>query len=394
MAIKNIVVYSKKLPPDYVGGVETNAYYLVQKLVDLGIYNILVVTIQGKLSFLERVKAKRGVSSGDFSGRVFDLVRLKKTGAKRLDLLMNCFSRTGFLPAETVIYHNSLDLHGHFSVLKNFGYLQIGRSGGNDLFFHQKSSPGTNEFLSNLNYLDRLILNSNYSKCRSEAIDIDSSLLRVIKGGAESPCNLLPPPSSVTLPRGVPIILSCGRLVDFKGIGDALSALALLRNKGVKFFYSVVGDGELRENLERQTAELRLNDCVKFFGKVTPNDVQHFYKNSSLYLSSSKDVTRSSPGYRYVHTETMGRSICEAQINGVPVISTDAGGSPEMLVHEKTGIVVPQGDIRSMSEALETLLCCESVRRDYAQAAKRHALDHFSWESVVDNTVNIVRELS
>ena len=89
----------------------------------------------------------------------------------------------------------------------------------------------------------------------------------------------------------------------------------------------------------------------------------------------------------------MGRSICEAQINGVPVVATNAGGVPEMLVDEKTGFLVEQGNIIQILNALQRLLQNAPLRQEFAQAAERHAMNEFAWDRVIRKTLDEVRAI-
>lgn len=384
--IKNVIVYSKKLPPRHIGGIETNAFYLIRNLSSSGKYNLDVFSIGNpRLGFLRR-------KSISFDGIACDVYQLKKNETLSGKKVLSAFGSSKFRPNETLIYHNSLDLHKHFQMLRDQGFRQVARSGGNDLFFIDKRGQQYNELHANINYIDQLLVNSQYSLNRSVSLGLPPEKMSVIRGGCE-PSEVgrsypIPMPSMTA-----PIILTCGRLVDFKGIEDALRALALVRDKQRAFHFAVVGDGELRSTLELLVKELNLDSYCKFYGKVPPQIVQEFYKQASIYLSSSKDIVRSIDGFQYTHTETMGRSICESQINGVPAVVTDAGGAIEMLVNDKTGFVVPQGNIDQMADALIRLIDDVSLRESFSVAAKAYAKKEFGWETVITKTMDIIDRL-
>ncbi|MFA7553088.1 MAG: glycosyltransferase family 4 protein [Spongiibacteraceae bacterium] len=386
MAIKNIIIYSPRLPPESVGGMETNGYFLIRYLMKLNKYNIRVITVSNNSFFFNREKIVK------FSEVEVKLDLLKKKHTKMLTPLLRVFKNTGFNPAETLIYHNTLDLHAFFYDFKKAGFLQVARSGGNDIFYKSKNKE--NDFLVGLNHLDRLILNSEYSAKRSASIGLKSCLLEVIKGGCEiNGKELSSQESLVDLPENTPIILACGRLVDFKGIEDALDALAIVHAKKINFSYVVVGDGVLKKQLQNKAKQLGLQANCYFLGKLNPEFLPQVYSRALIYLSSSKDIIRRSQGYSYVHTETMGRSICEAQAHGVPVVSTDAGGAPEMIVDGRTGMIVEQGNITAMAKAVEFLLTNESVRQQFSREARLLAEDKFSWNVVFEKTIDLVEQI-
>ncbi|MYM63392.1 glycosyltransferase [Pseudomaricurvus sp. HS19] len=302
-------------------------------------------------------------------------------------MMERVFRSAGFKPEETLIYHNTLDLFPFYASYKSAGYRQVARSGGNDIFFMDRTSGA---FIDAVNQLDFLIVNSVFSLRRSAELGIEEKRLRVIKGGCEAAPDQTP---ALELADDRPVILNCGRLVDFKGLEDALHALAEVKRQGLSFLFVIVGEGELEKDLRNLAGELGLADDVCFYGKVSPLMVQGFYKHSALYLSTSKDVMRESKGRRYLHTETMGRSICEAQANGVPLVATDAGGVPEMLQDGTTGLLVPQGDVGAIAGAVGQLLADEPLRRRMGDKAREFAETEFGWDRVVSQSIDLVASI-
>ena len=386
--IKNIILYSSKLPPKYIGGIETNAYYMIRMLQEHDSYKLFVAT-QGKPKFYRK---HQQLGKGKNSSKAF-LIEKKQTRNK--ESVMKLFSRSGFDPENTLIYHNTLDLHPHYQSLKSAGFRQVARSGGNDIFYHSRSSKEDRaEFIKNLNLLDRLILNSGYSLQRSVSAGLDKERLVVIKGGCEKGGESSAHRSEPELlDLDVPSIISCGRLVDFKGLEDAIDAMKLVREAGFKFKFYLIGDGALLPDLKKRVERYGLEDCCIFLGKQPPERIPDFYRNATIYLSSSKDVVKEIDGYTYTHTETMGRSICEAQIHGVPVVSTDAGGAPEMLRDGETGLVIPQGNVKAMAEAIIKLLTSQELIDAYAANAFKFASEAFSWSKVFSETCKVFRGL-
>ena len=102
----------------------------------------------------------------------------------------------------------------------------------------------------------------------------------------------------------------------------------------------LVGDGELRGDLERQTRSLGLDDRVRFHGYVSRDRLAEMMRDADLHLL---------PSLR----ESQPHVVAEALATGMPTVATDAGGTAEML-EEGGGVVVPPADPQAFADALST----------------------------------------
>jgi len=377
MKYKNVVLYSSNLPPESVGGIETNAYYLIRNLLGTTGVKLHVLTLTKNKFVLFRSK-KLPVED-----RTLKAYRIKKSEIKSADVFLKLLRKLKCAPDDTVIYHNTLDLHRLYGSIKRRGYRQVARSGGNDIFF-MKSELAEVPALQNFANLDLLFVNSEYSFRRATEAGFDRKVLRVIRGGCSRERQV---PRADDTGYARPIILSCCRLVDFKGLEDAIDACRVLDARGLDFTYLVIGDGNLREALRARIEQHGLQRKCHLLGRMPPEQVHAYYQLADVYLSSSKDVIKHNGQIEYVHTETMGRSLCEAQAYGVPVVSTNAGGSPEMIEHGVTGLVVEQGNVAAIADALTTLILDNNMRGAMGEMAARHAEQNLSWAAVFEHTL-------
>ena len=376
MTIRNIVVYSKNLPPDNVGGIETFALNFIRLLSESGHYNILTITQTKKKLFFKRR------SELPWDNGAAPVLVLKKNELRKGEKLLSTIAGASFKPEETLIFYNTLDLHERFQEFKELGFRQVARSGGNDIFFMQRRDGKGGALLKHLSSLDKLILNSDYSRRRAVDIGLPCEQLQVIKGGCAAGQNGAISRRLLGIDDDCVVLMTAGRMVDFKGLDDALNAIALVKENIERFVYLLIGDGELRDQLQRKCETLGLADCVRFMGIQPPAVVDSFYGVADIYLSTSIEIPKQREGFPYIHTETMGRSICEAQAHGLPVVATRAGGVPEMLVDGETGLLVDAGDSAAIANALERLIVNAELRAWLGTNAKRFAQAEFSWEAV------------
>jgi len=143
-------------------------------------------------------------------------------------------------------------------------------------------------------------------------------------------------------------LLSVGRLVEMKGREYAIKAIAKLKDR-YPIQYHIVGDGELREDLQRLISDMELDDTVKLWGWVGSEQLDQLYENAHLFIHPS--VT-SSDG----NQEGQGVVLLEAQAHGIPVIATDHGAFPDSVINGKTGFLVPERDVESLAERIDYLI--------------------------------------
>lgn len=121
---------------------------------------------------------------------------------------------------------------------------------------------------------------------------------------------------SLKLEKNVPIIVNVGRLTEQKAQKNIIASAKILKNKKIKFKILIVGDGELKNSLEKQIVNLRVQDCVKIIG--FRDDVKTLLQISDIFLLPSLD-------------EGLPISLLEALASKIPVITTFVGDIPELL---------------------------------------------------------------
>ena len=134
-------------------------------------------------------------------------------------------------------------------------------------------------------------------------------------------------------------ILSVGRLVPMKGFHILLSAVAQLNQSLAQPAHLIlVGDGPQKEELLQKAEVLGLRDKLKIVAPMPQEQLVAYYQQADVFCLPS-------------FSEGLPCVVVEAMACGKPVVATRVGGIPE-LVDEKTGILVPPGDPKSLCEAL------------------------------------------
>jgi len=168
---------------------------------------------------------------------------------------------------------------------------------------------------------------------------IDSSTVHVVRCGLDEAFLAAPARSGVA---GTQLVL-VGRLSPEKGHRVLLDAAALLQQLDLDFRIVLVGDGDLRSEIERQVATLGLVDRIHFAGWQDHAGVKEI-------LSESRALVLASFG------EGLPVVIMEAMAMGRPIVSTDVGGISELVVNSDTGWLAPPGDPERLAEAMRLAL--------------------------------------
>lgn len=173
--------------------------------------------------------------------------------------------------------------------------------------------------------------------------------------------------------------LFVGRLLEVKGVDVLIRSFSeLCTSSDSPWTLDIVGDGRERGRLESLVKELKLTELVTFHGSLNPNEVKEKYHNSRAFILPS--ITTDSG-----EKEGLGVVLLEAMSAGIPVIGTDCGGIPEIIHHEKTGLLVPQNDVSSLSIALKRLQEDSVLRDNLVDGANQLIQSRYRGEAMIDS---------
>jgi glycosyltransferase involved in cell wall biosynthesis len=165
---------------------------------------------------------------------------------------------------------------------------------------------------------------------------------------------------------GVPAdALVIGSVANLRPVKDhqmLLAALAPLVSRWPDLVLCLVGDGELRVDLQRQATRLGIVRNVVFAG--SRHDPINWHRAFDISVLSSS-------------SEGFPNTIIEAMAAAKPVVATDVGGTPDAVSHEKTGLLVPAGDATGLGRALARLVENPELRMAMGRAGRTEAIGRF-----------------
>lgn len=197
-----------------------------------------------------------------------------------------------------------------------------------------------------------------------------------------------------------PRILFVGHLLYSKGFYDLMHAFRALRRqfpaaelvcagelpRPERHFADFLPVEKQQEYIRRRfemCEEIRAfassGDGVRYCGVVDGATKADLFANADVFVLPS-------------YSEGFSLAILEAMFHGLPVVTTSAGGSPDVVVHERNGLVIEPGDTASLAEALGRLLANESMRRDMGERNAREARERYDIAIVARDLARILRE--
>lgn len=174
-------------------------------------------------------------------------------------------------------------------------------------------------------------------------------------------------PARVSIDPSLPVILTARRLVRKNGIDHLIRAMKLVCREE-KSQLVIIGEGEERASLERLTRELHVQDQVHFLGMIPHEKLPSYLALADIAVVPSL-------------VEASSIFMLEAMAMAKPVIATNAGGLPEVLI-PSAGILVEPMDETGLADAILELLRNEEKRLQLGEQAYHHVKENYSWKAV------------
>jgi len=185
--------------------------------------------------------------------------------------------------------------------------------------------------------------------------------------------------SELGIPHGAPLVGEVARLCDVKGQRELIEALASVPEaRLVLVGVDLERGGAFQAELEREAERLGVRDRIVFAGR----------RDDAAELLGQLDVV-ALPSW----TEGLPLVLLEAMARRRAVVATPVGGTPELVVGGKTGLLVPPGDPNALAAALRRLLADPGLRERMGQAGYRRVADHFSADAMCRRVLELYDEV-
>lgn len=367
----------------YIGGVESHGYEFAKEFQKDNNFKIV--------SIISKKKVKDGIS-------------IQKRGSeKKLESITKRILSSDMKKDSDLILNNSpKDTDIYFfndpnwllvapSIKTNHPNSKIiVRSGGNDLvagWIGEENNPSSMIKPNRIklvetinNYIDKLIVNSNYSMKRMLDLGISKKKLIKISGGVD--CKRFHLIKKRKNNKEI-LIGVISRLVKFKGIEYALKCMKKvneLSDKKIK--YLIVGDGPSKKHLKKLSKSLGISNFVDFIDARNYGEIDKYFRQLDIFLHLPIYLLKKERGSSYIHTETMGRCLCEASSSGIPSVISNVGGAPEIIRNNKSGFVVKEKDFESASKKILKLIKDDKLRLHMGKTSRNISLEKYDWKIV------------
>jgi glycosyltransferase involved in cell wall biosynthesis len=168
-----------------------------------------------------------------------------------------------------------------------------------------------------------------------------------------------------------PLILFVGRLSERKGVEFLIRATAQVQKELPVAELIVIGDGEMRADLEKQAKESLRR--YRFLGVRTHEEVRDWMNFASIFCAPSVRLLSG-------EEEAFGMVNGEAMAMGKPVVAFDSGGISEVVVHGQTGFLASERDWRALAKYLSVLLQDAGLRQKFGVAGRERVIREFDLE--------------
>lgn len=375
------------VPPKRGGGIETHTYNLARALAELGckVYYVTDITNEARFSknvtifrtYAPRMKFQAGFHEWVFNHGIGGVLSFR---ASLLALIRKRFD------------FDVVHVHGNLSGL----LISMVNQRSPLVFTVHNPTPWMCTYKSPYEQMFREVayglIDANVMRNVDHVIAVSSSLrddvvsrwgipiekITVVPSGVDTDifCPATPEVSYIKAKYHIDsrYCLFVGQLRSRKGVDYLLRAFSNQGDKRIRCV--VVGDGPERRKLFEMAEDLGLGDRVIFTGAVPFEDLLKLYSEAEFFILPTL-------------AEGLPLVILEAFASGLPVISTNVGGIPEIVEDGHNGFIVPPRDVVALSECIKVLAENQKLRKKMGETARGKAVERFAWRAVARKTLSV-----
>lgn len=175
-----------------------------------------------------------------------------------------------------------------------------------------------------------------------------------------------------------PHLVVTRNLEKIYGVDIVLKAFALICAKSPGARLTVAGSGPEDKMLKQLASKLEISSCVEFCGRLEPTQIVQLYREADVLLNASR-------------VDNSPNSLIEALASGVPVVSSNVGGIPDLVEHMQSALLVDADAPEALAEATFQVLSDQNLRDKLVEQGKQVAL-RFDKHSVLEKLAVVYRE--
>jgi len=165
-----------------------------------------------------------------------------------------------------------------------------------------------------------------------------------------------------------------GTLKEVKGIEYLINALTQIKEANLEIL--ILGKGPKEKELKKMSNDLKIQN-IKFLGEITHPKVYEYLKASDMLILPSL-------------SEGLSNVLLEGLSQGIPIITTNVGGNPEIVIHNENGFIVQERNSKAISDAIKKMIVEKELRKRISKNNLKRSKD-FSWEKT---SLKIVENLN
>lgn len=178
------------------------------------------------------------------------------------------------------------------------------------------------------------------------------------------------------------VVLTVGRLQKRKGHDALIRALPQIVAGVPNVLYSIAGDGDERQSLERLVVESGLENFVEFRGETTDEELISCYQQCDVFVLPNRRIGDDLEGF--------GMVLVEAQACGKPVIAGNTGGTRETMRLSETGFTLDCDDLTALGQTIQSLLLDAESRQNMGRSARAWVTEQFDWPILAERAKTIL----
>lgn len=285
-------------------------------------------------------------------------------------------------------------IHAHFSYPDGFGMIGLAKKWNIPLVISAlgtierkvayEGSYTSRQIIKAMNFADKVLSVSEDLKLHIVNLGINENNVIVVPNGVDTekfkPAGKENARKLLNLPLDKNIILFVGALRNIKGVDYLIEAAKNFVDSNTEL-YLVGRDDGLKKSLKKMAQDFKITDFIKFIGPVNHEDIPLWVSASDILVLPSL-------------SEGRPNVVLEALACEVPVVATDVGGIPELIINGETGYLVPAKNPLELSEKVNKLLGDENQREKMGKFGRKSIIQRgLTWEAHAKKTVDIYSKL-